>query len=82
MVISTPATCGTTWVQMLCALLVFRGVRFDRRLTEVARQGGLVEHVTPLTAAPHVDLAEPELIAWLHHDVPGERSAPELVASS
>jgi aryl sulfotransferase len=31
-VISTPAKCGTTWMQMICALLVFQTPRFDRSL--------------------------------------------------
>ena len=35
-VISPPAKCGTSWMQMLCALLVFNSVRFPRRLTEIS----------------------------------------------
>jgi hypothetical protein len=35
-VISTPPKCGTTWMQMLCALLVFRTAQFDRPLTEIS----------------------------------------------
>ncbi len=35
-VISPPAKCGTSWMQMLCALLVFNSTRFPRRLTEIA----------------------------------------------
>jgi hypothetical protein len=31
-VISTPPKCGTTWTQMLCALLIFRTPNFDRPL--------------------------------------------------
>ena len=31
-VISTPAKCGTTWVQMICALLIFQSSRFERSL--------------------------------------------------
>jgi aryl sulfotransferase len=31
-VISTPAKCGTTWIQMICALLVFQTPSFDRSL--------------------------------------------------
>ena len=31
-VISTPAKCGTTWTQMMCALLVFQATQFDRPL--------------------------------------------------
>ena len=35
-VISPPAKCGTSWMQMLCALLVFNSARFPRRLTEIS----------------------------------------------
>src|SRR6476469_8727282 len=31
-VISTPPKCGTTWTQMICALLVFQTASFDRSL--------------------------------------------------
>ena len=31
-IISTPAKCGTTWMQMICALLVFRRTTLDRSL--------------------------------------------------
>ena len=31
-VISTPAKCGTTWMQMICALVVFQTATFDRSL--------------------------------------------------
>lgn len=31
-IISTPAKCGTTWMQMICALLVFQTTTFDRSL--------------------------------------------------
>jgi hypothetical protein len=31
-VISTPAKCGTTWTQMICALLIFQTPEFDRPL--------------------------------------------------
>ena len=31
-VISTPAKCGTTWMQMICALLVFQSTTFDASL--------------------------------------------------
>ena len=30
--ICTPAKCGTTWMQMICALLVFQTTTFDRPL--------------------------------------------------
>ena len=35
-VISPPAKCGTSWMQLLCALLIFNSVRFPRRLTEIS----------------------------------------------
>jgi aryl sulfotransferase len=31
-IISTPAKSGTTWMQMICALLIFQRTRFDRSL--------------------------------------------------
>jgi hypothetical protein len=31
-IISSPAKCGTTWMQMICALLVFQRTTFDRPL--------------------------------------------------
>jgi len=33
-VICTPAKCGTTWTQMICALLIFQKTEFDKPLTE------------------------------------------------
>lgn len=36
-VINTPAKCGTTWTQMLCALLIFDGPDFPAPLDEVSR---------------------------------------------
>jgi hypothetical protein len=35
-VISTPAKSGTTWMQMMCALLIFRQTTFDRPLTRIS----------------------------------------------
>ena len=35
-VISTPPKCGTTWMQMICALLVFGTPDFDRELEELS----------------------------------------------
>jgi aryl sulfotransferase len=35
-VISTPPKCGTTWMQMLCALLVFQTPELPGRLTELS----------------------------------------------
>lgn len=33
-IISTPPKCGTTWTQMICALLVFQKVPLDRKLSD------------------------------------------------
>ncbi|MCK9993494.1 MAG: aryl sulfotransferase [Alphaproteobacteria bacterium] len=33
-IISTPPKCGTTWTQMICALLVFQKTKFERRLSD------------------------------------------------
>ena len=33
-IIATPAKCGTTWTQMICALLIFQKTEFDKPLTE------------------------------------------------
>src|SRR2546429_9854256 len=35
-VISTPSKCGTTWMQMICALLIFGDTRLPRPLTELS----------------------------------------------
>jgi hypothetical protein len=35
-IISTPAKCGTTWMQMLCALLIFQSDELPRPLTELS----------------------------------------------
>ena len=35
-VISTPAKCGTTWTQMICALLIFQTPKLDRPMTEIS----------------------------------------------
>jgi sulfotransferase family protein len=35
-VISTPSKCGTTWMQMICALLVFGDANLPRPLTELS----------------------------------------------
>ena len=35
-VISTPPKCGTTWMQMLCALLLFDSTTFDRPLARIS----------------------------------------------
>ncbi len=35
-IISPPAKCGTSWTQMLCALLIFDSAEFARPLTEIS----------------------------------------------
>jgi hypothetical protein len=35
-IISTPAKCGTTWTQMICALLIFQTTTFDRPLDVIS----------------------------------------------
>jgi hypothetical protein len=35
-VISTPAKCGTTWLQMICALEIFKSAAFGRPLDQVS----------------------------------------------
>ncbi len=35
-IISSPAKCGTSWMQMMCALLVFQVPVFDRLLTDLS----------------------------------------------
>src|SRR5215472_7428593 len=35
-VISTPAKCGTTWLQMICALEIFQRTTFDRTLDRIS----------------------------------------------
>ena len=35
-VISTPPKCGTTWLQMICGLLIFQDPTFDRPLAEIS----------------------------------------------
>ena len=35
-VISTPPKCGTTWLQMICGLLIFQDPKFDRPLAEIS----------------------------------------------
>jgi hypothetical protein len=35
-IISTPPKCGTTWTQMLCAMLVFDATTFDRPLARIS----------------------------------------------
>ncbi len=33
-IISTPPKCGTTWTQMICALLIFQTSKFERKLSD------------------------------------------------
>ena len=35
-IISTPPKCGTTWTQMMCALLIFQTTTLDRPLTQIS----------------------------------------------
>jgi hypothetical protein len=35
-IISTPPKCGTTWTQMMCALLIFQKTSLDRPLTQIS----------------------------------------------
>src|SRR5712672_1576937 len=35
-VISTPPKCGTTWTQMICALLIFQSTAFARPLSRIS----------------------------------------------
>src|SRR4029079_149181 len=35
-VVGTPPKCGTTWTQMLCALLIFDGPAFPAPLSEIS----------------------------------------------
>jgi hypothetical protein len=57
-VISTPSKCGTTWTQMLCALLIFDGPAFPAPLDEVSPwldmcTRPLAEVTTDLAAQTH-----------------------------
>ncbi|MGH3943946.1 MAG: sulfotransferase domain-containing protein [Pseudonocardiaceae bacterium] len=57
-VISTPSKCGTTWTQMLCALLIFQTPDFDRPLTAISPWLDMLtadrgELVSALEAQPH-----------------------------
>ena len=45
-VVCTPAKCGTTWTQMLCAILVHQSTTFPRPLNELSRW--LERHLDPL----------------------------------
>src|SRR5215211_1947589 len=57
-VISTPAKCGTTWTQMLCALLIFDGPEFPAPLEKMSPwldmcNRPLIEVTTDLAAQNH-----------------------------
>ena len=57
-VISTPPKCGTTWMQMMCALLIFQDPILPRRLTELSpwldmQTAPLAEVVVALEAQDH-----------------------------
>ncbi|MEO6081819.1 MAG: sulfotransferase domain-containing protein [Umezawaea sp.] len=50
-VLSPPAKCGTTWMQMLCALLIFDTAEFDRPLTKISPWLDAVTYDTAATLA-------------------------------
>jgi hypothetical protein len=50
-VISPPAKCGTTWMQMLCALLIFDTAELPRPLTEISPWLDAVTYDTAATIA-------------------------------
>lgn len=50
-VISPPPKCGTTWLQMLCALLVFDTAELHRPLTEISPWVDAVTHDAGTTVA-------------------------------
>jgi hypothetical protein len=57
-VISAPSKCGTTWLQMICALLVLQTPELPRPLTELSpwldiRTGRIADVVAALEAQPH-----------------------------
>jgi aryl sulfotransferase len=57
-VISTPPKCGTTWIQMICALLVFQTPNFGRPLAEISPWFDMPttdrnELIATLEAQPH-----------------------------
>ena len=57
-VISTPPKCGTTWTQMICALLVFQKTTFDRPMDQISpwldKQTNSLESITKIfRAADH-----------------------------
>jgi hypothetical protein len=57
-IISTPPKAGTTWTQMICALLVFQRTDFDRPLSEISpwfdfRPGDIDQIVSDLDRQTH-----------------------------
>ncbi|OZV76391.1 hypothetical protein CA850_27200 [Micromonospora echinospora] len=50
-VISTPPKCGTSWMQMLCALLIFESPEFPGPLTEISPWLDAVNHDLAVTFA-------------------------------
>src|SRR5690349_8919296 len=57
-VISAPPKCGTTWTQMICALLIFQTPRFPRALDAVSLWPDALTHrleevLADLAAQPH-----------------------------
>lgn len=50
-VLSPPPKCGTTWMQMLCALLIFDTAEFERPLTEISPWLDAVTYDTAATLA-------------------------------
>jgi aryl sulfotransferase len=50
-IISPPPKCGTTWMQMLCALLIFDTAEFPRPLTELSPWLDAVTYDTAATKA-------------------------------
>jgi aryl sulfotransferase len=57
-VICTPPKCGTTWMQMLCAMLLFDTVEFDRPLSQISpwldmQTRSRADVVAALDAQPH-----------------------------
>ena len=56
-IISTPPKCGTTWMQMICALLVFQTPTFDRPLDLISPWLDMLTRDVASVRAPHVSAA-------------------------
>ena len=57
-IISTPPKCGTTWMQMICALLIFQRTTFDRSLDLISpwlemQTRDIGDVIADLDAQPH-----------------------------